>query len=346
MAKALLISVLLSVCSSSVYSLALPRDDDGYILALQVVQNPIWGNNSYNHATMFKVGLDGSISKWWNVSFNEDIGPISYGAFAFDSTKNIVYLPTIGRITGVSQDGTVTINKTLQTRNQFWNYLYESQSDTLVGSCSDTTGSGKNNPLWYWCQLDVKTGGLKRSAFRLPYTDGPNGLDSGLPLYSVDREHQIIWYKPYIQSFVVGANYTTGKILFTTGNAYPSCIAYNGLTNKAYILAGNDISMYYDLSVYELLQRPQPPKQLVKLRQDPNFVIAPFGSCGIIPETNTLYAFMNNVTTGIIYNTLMPTDLILVDLTKLSFKQVSLESSKWRSTAILTGIRYVPPQMN
>ena len=42
----------------------------------------------------------------------------------------------------------------------------------------------------------------------------------------------------------------------------------------------------------------------------------------------------------------MPTDLMLVDLTKLSYKQVSLESSKWRSTKILTGIRYVPSPMN
>ena len=307
---------------------------DTFLYCRLIVQNPIWGNNSYDHATMFQVGLDGSISEWWNVSFNEDIGPISYGAFAFDSTKNIVYLPTIGRITGVNQDGTVTINKTLQTRNQFWYYLYESQSDTLVGSCSDTTGSGKNNPLWYWCQLDVKTGTLKHSAARLPYTDGPNGLHTATPLYSVDREHQIIWYKPNMKSFIVAANYTTGKILFTTGNASPSCIAYNEVTNKAYILAG-DVSQYYDLSVFELLQHPQPPKQLIKLPQDRTFIISSLGSCGVIPETNTLYVFMNNITTGIIYNSFMPTDLMLVDLTKLSYKQVSLESSKWRSTEIL-----------
>ena len=328
-----------------VSTLALPRDDGGYFLALKVVQDPIWGNKSYNHATMFKVGFDGSISKWWNISFNENIGPISYGAFAFDSTKNIVYLPTISQITGVSQNGMVTINAPLQTNYQFWNYFYEPQSDTLVGSCSDTTGSGKNNPMWYWCELSVRTGALLHSTVKLPYTDGLAPFE---PNYSVDLHEHLIWYKSYNQLHVFAADYLTGKLVFTSGETQATCVAYNGFANKAYILSGNGISQYYSLSVFELLSTPQHPKEIIKLPKDNSFIISTFGSCGMIPKTNTLFVFMTNITKTVsIYNdSLMPTDLILADLTNLSFKQVSLDigdnASGWNSEDILTGSIYVP----
>ncbi len=347
--KAAFIFVLVSVSSNkSIDTLTLPGEEDGgYILALKVVQHPIWGNKSYNHASLFKVGLDGSISKWWNVSFNENIGHISYGALAFDNVHNIVYLPTIGRITGVNQDGIITTNTHLQTKYQFWNYFYEPRSNTLIGTCSDATQTSKDDPIWHWCIINIANGTLSHNTAKLPYTDGPNGLDMYNPLYSVDLKHQIIWYGPYAQPFIVAANYMTGELVFTSGNTGASCIVYSELNDKPYIITGDSFSQLYDLSVYELLPHPAPPKHLIKLPRDNSFIIATFGSCGIIQESNTLYVFMTNITKTLsIYNdSLMPTDLILADLTNLSYKQVSLDigdnTSGWNSVDILTGSIYV-----
>ena len=347
--KVAFIFLLVSVNSiKSIDTLTLPGEEDGgYILALKVVQHPIWGNKSYNHASLFKVGLDGSISKWWNVSFNENIGQISNGALAFDNVHNIVYLPTIGRITGVNQNGIITTNTHLQTKYQFWNYFYEPRSNTLIGTCSDTTQTSKDDPIWHWCIINIANGTLSHNTAKLPYTDGPNGLDIYNPLYSVDLKHQIIWYGPfYEQPFIFAANYMTGELVFT-GNTAASCIVYSELNDKPYIIKGDGFSLYHNLSIYELLPHPTPPKHLIKLPARDNIFISTFGSCGIIQESNTLYVFMTNGTkTFPNYNdSLMPTDLILADLTNLSYKQVSLDigdnTSGWNSGDVLTGSIYV-----
>ena len=309
----------------------------GYLLVLKVVQDPIWADKSYNHASMFKVGFDGSMNKWWNVSFDENVGPLSYGAFAFDAASETVYLPTVGQITGISQNGKImakAVNK--QNHQYFWNYYYESKSKTFVGVCSDD-----KRESWSWCQVNSKSGTLSRSAHRLPYTDGPNGLDQLEPLYTIDFNQQLIWYKPYLQDFLTAANYMTGETVFVSGQIDgASCIAHNPLSNKTYILKGYDVSQYYRLAVFELLPKPNAPKEILKLIDDSRVIISIFGSCDIVPKANMLYVFMTNVSASL--DNLMPTDLVLVDLSIPSYKQIPLDYKQWQAGEVITGVKYIP----
>ena len=298
----------------------------GYLLVLQALPAP-------TRASLFQVDFNGSVTKWWNQSF--DSSAASYGAFAFDKEKRIVYLPTTNQITGVTKDGEVVVKRTLAKENYqyFWNYFYNSQSTTFSGICTNETHSE-----WNWCTMNAKNGVLSRLS-EIPFasSNGPNGLDIYAPIYSVGLHQQLIWYKPYLYDFVVGTNFTSGDVAFISGEAGPSCITYNPLTNKTYTVGGKS-SMYYELSVYELLPKPNPPKELVKLLPtDQNLIISVLGACGIIPQDNIIYVLMTNITIG----TLMPTDLILVNLSDLSYEQVPLDYRKWMSDSVMTGVRYI-----
>ncbi len=178
----------------------------GYFLVLKIQV----GYDSDN-ASMFEVGFDGSIKQWWNQS----VGSLSgSGAFAFDNESKTVYLPTVNQSTAVSRNGKVVIQK-LSSNQVFWSYNYEAHSDHLVGVCSDS-----NREQWRWCEIDIQTGRLSLNPNRLPYIDGPNGLDAYEPLCTFDFRQQLIWYKPYIQPFLVAANYRPPQWLIGASNEY------------------------------------------------------------------------------------------------------------------------------
>ena len=318
-----MLRVLITLCFLSSITWAIKPS--GYFLVLKIQDG-----HDNDRASMFEVGFDGSIKQWWNQS----VGSLSgSGAFAFDNESKTVYLPTVNQSTAVSRNGKVAIQK-VSSNQVFWSYNYEAQSDHLVGVCSDS-----NRQQWRWCEIDIQTGRLSINPNQLPYTDGPNGLDAYEPLYTFDFRQQLIWYKPYIQPFLVAANYRTGKISFTSGETGASCIAHNPSTGKTYILKGYDVSQYTQLAVFELLPKPSLPKEILKLSNDGSVIISVFGLCRMIPQANAMYVFMTNVSVS--FDNLMPTDLFLIDLSEQSYEQIPLDYKNWKDEEIISGFQYV-----
>ena len=313
-----------------------PFTPDGYLLVLKAVRQNIGMDDYTNYAVMYRLDFSGKVTLLWNISFLDVNADVSWGAFAYDENTDRVYLPVVDRIVGISnKHGKMEVKISLESENSqyFWTYDYDTNSNSLIGVCSDD-GLLK----WDWCQMSIgrNDADLTR-VVSLPYIQGANGLDQYAALYNVDPRDQIIWYKPYIKNFVVATNYSTGEAIYISGFVALSCITYNPLSNRTYVLTGEQ-SLYQNLSVAEVQPKPKPLKTLLKLPGD--LILSTFGSCGMIAVDNIMYVVMWNVSKYA--ENFMPTDLILIDLTTHRYVQIPIETEKWLSEIIMTGVRYIP----
>ena len=314
---------------------------DGYMLAMKVVQIDTQTPTPeyYNHASLFKIEFNGSVSQFWNYSYNKPHLMFSENLFAIDLENELVYLGVEDQLLALElSTGEVKINIPLQVPNLqfFWNYDYIPREKAIYGVCT-------GNSHWNWCRvkldkpLDHNTIKLE-FLYQIPVLPLELGPDEGI--YYMDKEHQSIWYYTGI-TLAYGVNYTTGKLIFSgNGSLYDQCIAHDHTLNRTFSLISNPV--YQDTPL--LAEIHHSPRNEVVLMTIPiaNLVIALGGSCIYDPKTHTLTALMRYdlPNTG---DSLMPTSMLLIDVVGLTYKPISLpEFKKWNGVWPITGLKYIP----
>lgn len=204
---------------------------DGYMLALKVVQidrpqPPLY----YNHASLFKIEFDGSVSQFWNYSYDSQHTMFGENLFAIDTESQLIYLGVVDQLLALDlTSGVVKIKIPLEAPNlqYFWNYDYIAKEKAIYGVCT-------GHRAWNWCRIKLdapldKDSIKVENLYQFPGTNEFGPIDD---IYYMDKEHQSIWYLTSI-NFANGVNYTTGERIFYVNSSYQDdCIAHDHDLNK------------------------------------------------------------------------------------------------------------------
>ena len=331
----LTISVTSILNSGSGENVGLP---DGYLLGIRVLQidrpePPLY----YNHASLFKIGFDGSVTQFWNFSYDYPHILFSDNDFAIDTENNLVYLGVVDQLLALDlTTGEMKINISLQAPNMqyFWNYDYIPKEKALYGAC---TGHGPWN-FWNWCRIKlnnlIENGVKVEFLYQFP---GTNEYSPISDIYYMDKKHQSIWYFWGI-TYSSGVNYTTGKeIFFGNGTGSDICIAHDHNLNRTFTISSE---LGEPPKLGELHPWPKNATVLMKLPQD--LRTASFGTCMYDLEIHTLIALMASSSKYL--NDPMPTQILLIDIVDLSYKMVPLPGfRKWsgRQWWPITAVKYI-----
>ena len=304
---------------------------DGYLLALKVLQR----DKDYNHASLFKVEFDGSVSQLWNYSYAQSHRLFAENLFALDTERSLVYVGAMDEFLGLDlQTGEVKIKIPLEGSNlqYFWNYDYIASEHAIYGVCYS-----HDRTAWMWCRIKVPRDANNISIEYL--YDFPTTTPVVAPIdntYYMDKEHQTIWYYPY--SYAVGFNYSTREIIFTSGFAQDLCIGHDHTLNRTFTII-NNINAKPTLA--ELRPEPYTDEPLLELPENlrPNY----FGTCSYDQKTHTMIGLMTNVTLSNYTHYYMPTHLLLVDVVQLTSTVVALPEfqAKWKSDDPITAVKFI-----
>ena len=304
---------------------------DGYLLALKVLQR----GKDYNHASLFKIVFDGTVTQLWNYSYDQSHGLFAENLFAIDTKNSLVYLGALDQFLALDMlTGGIKIKIPLKPPNlqYFWNYDYVAEDEAIYGVCYS-----HESQMWKWCH--VKLNGTNNVTLKFLY-EFPTVSPIVAPIdntYYMDKEHQTIWYYP--GCYAHGVNYTTGEVIFTSGTAIDLCIAHDHTLNRTFTII-NNINAKPRLA--ELRPEPYPDKVLMELPENlrPNY----YGTCTYDHKTHTMIGLMTNVTLSNYTHYYMPTHLLLMDVVGLTNRIVPLPAfqEKWSSDFPVTAVKFVP----
>ena len=315
---------------------------NGYLVAIKTVLDDDPYYPAYNHASLFKIELNGTVSENWNYSFQPPHIPFDENSgYAIDAANDLVYVCIGGQFLALSlSTGTVRFRKDLKPPNLqlFTTYDYNPQDGYIYGIC---TGDW----AWNWCRVSFNTtkNGDNVDFVKVDFLyllPGVTELGPAMDLYTIDLKHQIIWYYPYSQAFAM--NFTTGKVFYTSGvsesDQYlqgPLCIVYDYELNRTFTIERNK-------TVGELQPNPKPDKILLDLPL--NITLSEIGACTYDVETHTMFALMRNDVWPPPDENSMPSELLIIDVIKLNYERVSLKDfhKKWSSGDLVGFFMYIP----
>ena len=314
---------------------------DGYLLGLKVVQNDT-PNSSYNHATLFKIGFDGGVKRFWNYTYPFSDALTSDNLFAVDSKNELVYLGARDDFLALDlNSGKIKIKIPLNSSNvqDFWSYDYFAEDNAIYGVCT-------GNNQWNWCSIkQIATNSVRlQFLYHLYNTSEFSPINN---IYYLDKEDQTLWYYPsfLVGFYAVGINYMTGENLFMStlekNKDEDLCIVYDPKMNRVFSYIWNsNTSMTVGLG--ELFQKPKPRKLLMKLPAFEYFLPSNFGTCAYDHKTHTMIVLLSKKT--ILKYHAMPTDILLLDVVNLAYKRISLSlfQEKWDSANPLAAVKFIP----
>ena len=298
MAAVLYLQVLLLVYMCAVCSIAptIASPPSGKLLAM-----------ADSYVALFQIDLDGKITKLYNRSFSEVF--FTDCQYALDYKSEMAYLPAVNYILGVDiNSGKTVIKNPAPKPVYFTSFDYHEKNKTIYGVCT-------GNDQWNWCELTQN--GTIVFKYQLPYCGGVFGpIDCD---YDADFNENMFWYDPGFipSSLVIAIDIKTGNVMFTSGPANTSCIAYDSLAKKVYAISR--LTEYgFNYGVTEVHPDPKPMTHLVALPTD--LMLESIGSCIIDSESRSFFVLMRDF-----YQT-MPTALITVDLDSIQLTRVNLSS--------------------
>ena len=312
---------------------------DGHLLVLKVIQIDTQRPQPeyYNHASLFKVEFDGTVSQYWNYSYDHPHLLFSDNLFAVDIENQLVYLGVQDQILALDlTTGVVAKKVPLEAPNLqfFWNYDYVPEDNAIYGVCT-----GKRE--WDWCRVKLHPLLKKyRVEFLYRFPGASIEFSPTNDIYYMDKKHHSIWYLSGI-SYALGTNYSTGEQIFFGNSTYQDdYIFHDHVLNRTFAVTFNS-TFTKDSTAFltELYHMPKREKILMML--PPNLRLAYFGSCSYDPETQTLIALMASVTDY--FTEAMPTELVFVDVVNLTYKMVPLPGFKnWSSGQPITAMKFMP----
>lgn len=162
---------------------------DGYMVALKVLQiDSRFPDQHYNHASLFRIDFNGTVTQYWNYSYDKPHLLFSDNLFAIDTESQLVFLGVEDQILALDMTtGAVAKKIPLEVPNlqYFWSYDYIPEEKALYGVC---TGRGE----WDWCR--IKLDGLFPKNKFLYTFPGTNEYGPLSDIYYMDKEHQSIWF--------------------------------------------------------------------------------------------------------------------------------------------------------
>lgn len=315
-------------------------ETDGYLLAIKVLQidqpkKPYY----YNHALLFKIEFDGSVTQFWNYSYNNPHLLFNENLFAMDTDSSLIYLGVVDQFLALDMTtGKVKVNISLQAPNlqYFWSYNYIATEEALVGVCT-------GNSMWNWCRIKCPkqlVGGVKLEfLYQLPGTEEFSPTDG---VYYMDQKHQSIWYFSGI-AYAYGLNYTTGKQIFYGNSIHNSdntkqddCIVHDHALNRTFTIVSQ---LAVAVAVGEL--HPWPRNATILLELPPDLRTDSIGSCDYDPKSHTLIGLMTSASSYL--ENAMPNQILLVDVVSLKIERRALPMfAKHQSNWPVTGVKFIP----
>ena len=298
---------------------------DGCLLALKLLQM-----YDYNHVSLFKIEFDGSVTQYWNYSYAKSHQIVSDNLFAIDVEDELVYLGVIDQFLALDlTTGQVKIK--LPFKQYFWNYDYISRDKAIYGVCYSY-----ESEMWKWCHIKLNGTTNVTLEYFYPFPAVSPVIAPLEGTYYMDKEHQTIWY--FLIGLARGVNYTTGEVIFTSGEATDLCIAHDHFLNKTFTIMNN---INDKPAMAELLPYPHPEKKLMELPWNlrPNYQ----GTCSYDPETHTFIGLMTNVSLSNYTHYYMPTHLLLINVLNLTSRIIPLPAfdEKWSSNFPITGLKFI-----
>ena len=315
---------ILVTCSSS---LTIP---DGHLLVFKDLQiDEKEPPEYYNHASLFKVGFDGTVQEYWNHTLQNPHLLFSDNLFAVDDENGLVYLGVPDQLLALElTTGKVVVKKPLEAPNLlfFWSYDYIAEQNAICGGCT-------GNRWWNWCR--VKLGEPEVKLEFLYQFPGTNELGPFSDIYYIDKRHQSIWYFTGIND-AWGVNYTTGQVLFHGNQTLENmCIVHDHQLNRTFTVTNGALTTTLLAELH-----PWPKTETKLLTLPPDLRTATFGSCDYDQETHTLIVLMAS-TSNYFYDA-MPTQLLFIDMMSLSYKSVGLPGfRRWKGDSLVTAVKYM-----
>lgn len=320
------------VCPQSGVPTSLGKPD-GYLLGFQS-----------NLPSLFKIELDGKVTKLWNYSIGFPM--FCDNLFAVDAEKELIYLGVIDKFLALDlTTGKIEIEIPLKPPNlqYFWNYDYVQKDNAIYGVCT-------GNNAWNWCRIKLHKLHEHKITVDFLYVFPTDILELGPldDLYYMDKEHQSIWYYPGGND-VFGTNYSTGNVIFygveslydDKNFTHDDCIVHDHSLNRTFTLVGSDFDPSYPV-LAELHPKPRNETILMKLPAD----VRPCntGTCKYDPKTHTIIALMANRTTDAVDDAYYY--LLLIDVVGLTYEITPLPGlRKWTKShpyLPITVVKFIP----
>ena len=326
-------------------------EPDGYLLGFKVVEiipDPPNNISGYNHASLFRIDFDGTVTEFWNHTLNPDGREIifQYNLFTVDTENELVYVGVNDQFLALDlETGIPIIDIRLKPPHLqiFSTYDYFPKNKSIYGFCIG------NGPYYYWYWCHVNHTGLDKVEVEYLYTL-PEANTTGpiTNIYHLNQEEQLIWYYPgnsYL--FAIAVNITTAEVVFVSGMSPDQlddqCIVHDRSMDRVFTYVWyNNPSSYVHTSVGlgELFPKPKERKILLNLSHFKTLVPSQPGTCAYDQTTHTMMVLMRNCTD---YDHQMPTGLLLIDTVSLTYKLTPLPMFRqnWDSKDQVSAIKLI-----